>query len=261
MTAELANRPMQPSAGKSADPGQRQVLLVEDDETLRENYTALLKHYRLAVTSCCTKAEALAAFEAGQFDVVLLDVTLGDAFEAGFELCQHIRALDRVVPIIFLTERDEDADRISGLRLGADDYLSKTISATYLAARITALMRRVEVLTGEYQPPSSPHNQAAPAAKTIVQGSLRIDDRTSQAYWDDQPLGLSLTQFWILRDLASNPGEIRSVDDLMKAAKITVQPNTIVVHIKSIRDTIQRLNPDFSAIRSERARGYRRIED
>lgn len=241
----------------NADSSQRRVLFVEDDTTLRENYTSLLKYHRLAVTACHDKQTALDAFEAGRFNVILLDVTLGDNYEAGFEICQHIRSIDPIVPVIFLTERDEDHDRISGLRLGADDYLSKTISSSYLAARITALMRRVDILT-EGQAAATP----TPAAQTgITRGKLKIDDRLSTAYWDDTQLPISLTQFWILRDLASQPGVVRSVDDLMKAAQITVQPNTIVVHIKSIRNAIQRIDPTFAAIKSERARGYRWIDE
>ena len=92
------------------------------------------------------KSEAISAFEKEIFDVILLDVTIGGEDEAGFALCQFFRERRKITPIIFLTERDEDSDRISGLRLGADDYLSKTISSSFLVARINALIRRVETL-------------------------------------------------------------------------------------------------------------------
>jgi two-component system, OmpR family, response regulator len=232
----------------------RRVLLVEDDDILRENYETLLGAHRLAVRGCATKAEAIAAFNREAFDVIILDVTLGEEYEAGFELCQVFREKRKTTPIIFLTEHAEDADRISGLRLGADDYLSKTISSAFLVARISALIRRVETLIADVA--ESP--AALPQKKTA---RLKIDDRLSRAYWLDAPLDLSLTQFWILKDLFENSGEVRSTTDLMRAASITVQPNTIVVHIKAIREEIQKITSDFSCIKSERARGYRWVDD
>jgi DNA-binding response OmpR family regulator len=97
--------------------------------------------------------------------------------------------------------------------------------------------------------------------KQEPKSSLRIDDRLSRAFWQGTPLDLSLTQFWILKDLVQHEGVARSTTELMRAANITVQPNTIVVHIKAIREAIQKLSPDFSCIKSERARGYRWISD
>src|SRR5262249_18013329 len=192
----------------------RRVLLVEDDDVLRKNYELLLGAHQLSVQSCATKPDAIAAFDRETFDVIILDVTLGRDYEAGFELCREFRERRKAIPIIFLTERSEDHDRISGLRLGADDYLTKTVSGAYLAARVNALIRRIEALTaGE---------PAGPTAKTArpETAPLRIDDRLSRAYWQETPLALSLTQFWILKDLADHAGEVRSTTDLMRAANI-----------------------------------------
>jgi two-component system, OmpR family, response regulator len=162
------------------------------------------------------------------------------------EYCQTIRERP--------AERDEDADRISGLRLGADDYLSETSSSALLVARIDALIRRVEtLLSGAAEPATMPSKEAS--------SRLKIDERWSRAYWLNQPLDLSLTQYWILKDLFCRSGEVRSTTDLMRAANITVQPNTIVVHIKTIRERIQTITPDFVCIKSERARGYRWVEE
>src|SRR5262245_54481008 len=93
----------------------RRVLLVEDDDVLRSNYESLLSAHRLAVCACATTHDAIAAFDRERFDVIILDVTLGREYEAGFDLCQKFREKQKATPIIFLTERDEDADRISGL--------------------------------------------------------------------------------------------------------------------------------------------------
>lgn len=230
----------------------RRVLLVEDDEILRRNYEMLLNGHKLSVCACATKSDAIEAFNRESFDVIILDVTLGRDYEAGFELCQIFREKQKFIPIIFLTEHDEDADRISGLRLGADDYLSKTVSGPYLVARINALLRRIEVLT----------TGTSAGTNELVRASsrMRIDEGLSRAYWDNVPLNLSLTQFWILKDLFVHSGVVRSITELMRSANITVQPNTIVVHIKTIREEIQKIQPDFECIKSERARGYRWID-
>jgi CheY-like chemotaxis protein len=87
---------------------RRQVLLVEDDDVLRRNYETLLSAHRLSVTACANKAEAMTAFGKHAFDVIILDVTLEGAYEGGFELCQQFREQQKVTPIIFLTERDEE---------------------------------------------------------------------------------------------------------------------------------------------------------
>jgi two-component system OmpR family response regulator len=181
-------------------------------------------------------------------------VTLGREYEAGFDLCQAFRQKRPFIPLIFLTERNEDHDRISGLRLGADDYLAKTISGAFLVARINALIRRVEALTGgAAEPARSPSQHAG--------SPLHIDEHLSRAFWNNLALDLSLTQFWILKDLFEHAGEVRSTTELMRAANITVQPNTIVVHIKTIREEIQKLSPEFACIKAERARGYRWVHD
>jgi two-component system OmpR family response regulator len=243
------------SAMRQSDAASpRRVLLVEDDDVLRGNYELLLAAHQLSVCACATKSDAVAAFNREAFDVIILDVTLGRDYEAGFELCQTFRERRKAIPIIFLTERSEDHDRISGLRLGADDYLAKTVSGAFLAARVNALIRRIEALTAD---------AAGPVAKPARPETypLRIDERLSRAYWRETPLALSLTQFWILKDLADHAGEVRSTVDLMRAANITVQPNTIVVHIKAIREQIQTITPEFACIKSERARGYRWVSE
>ena len=246
------------------DNGAKRILLVEDIDILRANYQTILEAHHFSVVGCGTKAEALDVFAREAFDVVILDVTLGADYEAGFALCQTFRAKRATIPIVFLTERDEDPDRISGLRLGADDYLTKTVSSAYLVARIHALIRRVDALTeaAAARGPMLEHIVNPIKEQPIVEGSdLHIDSRLSMASWQGQTIDLSLTQFWILNDLASHAGSVRSIDDLMLAANITVQPNTIVAHIKTIREKIQKIDPAFACIKAERARGYRWLED
>jgi two-component system OmpR family response regulator len=236
------------------DPtSKRRVLLVEDDDVLRGNYETLLSRHHLSVCACATRSDAVAAFSREAFDVVILDVTLGREYEAGFALFQAFREKNKTVPIIFLTEHDEDHDRITGVRLGADDYLTKTTTTgVFLVARINALIRRVEALV---------ERTAEPATATEKQGpALRIDEQASLAYWHGSRLNLSMTRFWILKDLFDHRGEVRSIDDLMSAAQITVERTTIVQHIKSIRKAFEVLTPDFACIKSERSLGYRWVD-
>ncbi|MGI9486672.1 MAG: response regulator [Geminicoccaceae bacterium] len=242
-----------------SDTKAKRILLVEDIDILRANYETLLEAHHFSVQGCASKAEALDAFAREKFDVVILDVTLGPDYEAGFELCQTFRAQRSSTPIVFLTERDEDPDRISGLRLGADDYLTKTVSAAYLVARINALIRRVETLT---KAAAGEDFGGADRERPIAEHSnLQIDGRLSVAFWKNQQVDVSLTQFWILDDLARHAGSVRSIEELMSAANITVQPNTIVAHIKTIREKIQKIDPTFVCIKAERARGYRWLEE
>jgi len=242
-----------------SDTKAKRILLVEDIDILRANYEMILEAHHFSVRGCGSKAEALEAFASEHFDVVILDVTLGADYEAGFELCQTFRAQCKSTPIIFLTERDEDPDRISGLRLGADDYLTKTVSAAYLVARINALIRRVETLT---KSTAIEGDVSASRERPFAgESDLQIDDRLSVAFWRNHKIDLSLTQFWILDDLAKHVGSVRSIEELMHAANITVQPNTIVAHIKTIREKIQKIDPAFACIKAERARGYRWLEE
>lgn len=232
---------------------EKHIVLVEDDDTIRENYKTLFEARGFYVHDYPSKESFYECYNKVPTDIYIFDITLGRDFDAGFEICQHVRSNDIITPIIFLTARDTDIDKISGVRLGADDYLSKTTSTEYIVARISTLLRRVEGL-----------QSASNLTSTKTQGSprshLTINDELSTATWRGEALELSLTQFWIVQDLHRHLGQVRSIYELMDAANITVQANTIVAHIKTIRQAFLRIDPDFSCIKSERARGYRWAE-
>jgi two-component system OmpR family response regulator len=224
------------------------IALVEDDQLLRANYTQALQREGYLVDSYAGRPEAEAAFARKLPDMAILDVMLRDEKEGGFELCRQLRQLSPTIPIIFLTARDSDLDRVSGLRLGAWDYLTKnTTTLDFLPVRISSLFKMVASLRGQANQPES----------VVQSGELRIIEERKQAYWKDQPLNLTLTEYWLLLALARRPGHVKSHDQLMEAANVVVTNNAITAHIRRIRDKIQEIDPGFDAIRTEYGMGYR----
>jgi len=127
----------------------RRIALVEDEPALQENYRAALSRHGYHVDVYGDRPQAQKAFDERLPDLAIIDVGLGDEIEGGFELCRQLRARAPQLPIIFLTARDSELDTISGLRLGADDYLTKDISLAHLTARVVALFRRLDALAAE----------------------------------------------------------------------------------------------------------------
>lgn len=218
---------------------------VEDDDVIRENYSEFMESLGYRVRAFPDRPSALQGFRESLPDLAVLDVGLGSERDGGYQLCLELRTFAPKLPIIFLTSFDGEADKISGLRLGADDYLSKESSLDFLAVRIEALLRRYASL------------RDGGDGHSLVAGDLRIDRERSQAFWKDQPVDLPLTQLWMVEALARSPGSACSHADLMRAAKIVVEPNTIAAHIKAIRQRFRTVDPEFDGIRTERSLGYR----
>src|SRR3954469_6544328 len=120
--------------------------IVEDEPAIRDNYAAAFAREGYAVRTYADRASAITAFAARLPDLAIIDISLAEEPEGGFELCRQLRALSAELPIIFLTARDSELDAVSGLRLGADDFLTKDLSLAHLSARVNALFRRVDAL-------------------------------------------------------------------------------------------------------------------
>jgi two-component system OmpR family response regulator len=230
----------------------RRIAYVEDVDDVREKYAQALRDEGFEVTAYASRQEAMDALQKELPDLALLDVSQAGDRDAGYQLCAEIRRMSGVIPIIFLTSRQSEVDKISGFRLGADDYISKESSIEYLVVRIEALLRRVDTIrdTGAGQGPTP-----------TPQRSLELDEQYSIVHWRGKHIDMPLTQFWILRELSHNPGKVRSHRELMKAASLMVEPNTIAAHVKSIRRAFTAEDPAFHCIRTERGRGYRWVED
>jgi two-component system OmpR family response regulator len=135
------------------------------------------------------------------------------------------------------------------LRLGADDFLTKDLSIPHLIARVNALFRRIEALR---KPPTT--------GQTVQCGPLLLDGERMQVQWEGQVVLLSLTEFWIVHALARHPGHVRNRQQLMDAANVVLDDNTITSHVKRIRRKFQQLDPKFDAIQTVYGMGYRWVE-
>jgi two-component system, OmpR family, response regulator len=228
---------------------QRLIVIVEDEVAIRDNYAAAFTREGYAVRCYGNRAQALEACKARLPDLAVIDISLEDEPEGGFELCRQLRSLSAELPIIFLTARDSELDAVSGLRLGADDFLTKDLSLAHLSARVNALFRRVDAL----RKPGAP-------SEVLRRGPLLLDAERMQAQWDGSVVLLSLTEFWIVHALARHPGHVRSRQQLMDAANVVLDDNTITSHVKRIRRKFQALAPDFDALQTVYGMGYRWVE-
>jgi two-component system OmpR family response regulator len=224
----------------------KRIAIVEDEAAIRENYAAAFRREGYSVDLYDARRPAMDAFDARLPDLVVIDVNLKNEVEGGFELCRDLRSKAAELPIIFLTARDSEFDAVSGLRLGADDYLTKDISIPHLMARVAALFRRLEAM----QKPQQKSNR-------MTRGDLELDVDRMTIRWKDQPVGLTLTEFWIVHSLARYPGHVRNRQQLMDAAQAVLDDNTITSHIKRIRRKFIAIDPAFDAVETVYGMGYR----
>jgi two-component system OmpR family response regulator len=224
----------------------RRIALVEDDPTIRQNYSDALGRAGYEVASFGDRASAMRALAARLPELAIIDIGLGADVDGGFELCRELRAASNRLPIIFLTARDSDFDIVSGLRVGADDYVTKDVSLPHLLARIAALLRRVDALA-----------QPAVAEEVLHRGALALDAQRMVATWRAQPVSLTVTEFWMVHSLAVHPGHVKNRDQLMRDAEMVVDDGTITSHVKRIRKKFLAVDPAFDAIETVYGMGYR----
>ena len=224
----------------------KHIALIEDEAAIRENYKAYLQGQGYQVSTYESRPAALAGLDLQLPDMAVIDIGLQDEIEGGFDLFRELRQRAPPLPILFLTARDSELDAISGLRLGADDYLTKDISLPHLSARITALFRRLDAL-----------NQPRQEDNRLQRSELLLDLDRLHASWQQQPLDLTLTEFWILHALAKHPGHVKNRQQLMDAASVVLDDNTITSHIKRIRRKFNQLDPQFDGIQTVYGMGYR----
>lgn len=224
----------------------RTVAIVEDEPAIRDNYADALRRHGYGVLPLASRAQAQAAFAMKLPDLVIIDVGLGDEPEGGFDLCRELRAKSATLPILFLTARDSDLDVISGLRLGADDYLTKDISLQHLVARIVALFRRIEALAGDRS-----------EEKRLQRGELELSVERMEVHWKGEPVPLTVTEFWLVHSLVRHPGHVRTRQQLMDDANVLVDDQTITSHVKRIRRKFHQVDAEFDHLDTVYGAGYR----
>ena len=225
---------------------QKHIALVEDDAHIRQNYADAITRAGYAVAAYASRVEATAAFRQRLPDLAVIDIGLGEEIDGGFTLCRDLRALSATLPIIFLSARDSDIDIVSGLRLGADDYVTKDMSVPHLLARMAALFRRIDA-----------QRQPARAEDVLNRGDLTLDINRLAISWKSQEVVLTVTEFWMIHALVKFPGHVKNRDQLMREAELTVDDNTITSHFKRIRKKFMVSDPTFDAIETVYGMGYR----
>ena len=224
----------------------KRIALVEDDQALRENYVAALGKHGYEVQPYPNRQLAEQAFSKRLPDLAIIDIGLQDEIDGGFAVCQQLRGLSKTLPIIFFTARDNDYDTICGLRMGADDYLTKDISLPHLVARIAALFRRTELL-----------NQPQTPSDLVQAGDLIMDSKRMTVSWKNINIELTVTEFWMLHAIAKYSGHVKSRQQLMDESKMVVDDTTITSHIKRIRKKFMLVDADFDCVETVYGMGYR----
>lgn len=225
---------------------RRRIAIVEDDPVIRANYADVLKRHGYEVAAYGERGAALAALRLRLPDLALLDIGLGDEVDGGFTLCRELRTLSATLPIIFLTARDGDFDTVSGLRMGADDYVTKSMSLPHLLARVSALFRRAELA-----------REPALSENLLERGPLKVDINRFTVSWRGNDVDLTLTEFWLVHALAKFPGHVKNRDQLMAEAHVVVDDSTITSHVKRIRRKFGAVDAGFDAIDTVYGMGYR----
>ncbi|MFL6195015.1 MAG: response regulator transcription factor [Thermoanaerobaculia bacterium] len=223
----------------------RRILLVEDEPSLVLTLADRLVSERYEVETVADGNAAVDRAVTGSFDLILLDVMLPG--RDGFEVCRELRQRGLQIPIVMLTARGQVVDRVVGLKLGADDYVTKPFEMIELLARIEALFRRATAAS------SSP-------AGTYAFGDARVDFRRGQVFRDGEPVALSALEFKLLAFFIQNRGTLLSRDELLdKVWGYDAMPNTrtVDVHVASLRQKLERNPSRPELILTVHGRGYR----
>jgi two-component system OmpR family response regulator len=228
----------------------RTIALVEDEPDQRENCADALRAHGYRVEAYADRAAALAGISCSLPDLSILDVILGDEVNGGFDLCRELLARSPDHPVIFLTTRVDEISQVSGLTLGAWDYLAKPVSLRVLAEKVATLLRLAD-------------GRAAPAAaeRVLTVGELTLDDDRMQVSWRGKQLDLTLTEFRILAALVRRPGRVATYEELMESAQQgVVSRNTVNTHILHLRKKFKAVDAAFDRIGNEYALGYRWVD-
>jgi two-component system catabolic regulation response regulator CreB len=222
------------------------ILVVEDEPSILDNIIYSLETEGFEPVGCTTCGEARRAMENGPWALIVLDIELPDT--TGFEFCKEVRR-ESELPIIFLTARASEVDKVVGLEIGGDDYMVKPFSPRELSARVKAVLRRFQ------------HRAAAvqETAQPLAMGPFCIDEQRAQISFCGKRLNLSATEFRLLQVLCQKPGRVLSRAQLMEVAWSdpgAAMERTVDAHIKALRAKLREIRPDVDPIETHRGFGY-----
>ncbi|MGQ9368077.1 response regulator transcription factor [Azospirillum sp. ST 5-10] len=224
------------------------IALVDDDRNILTSVAMALEAEGFEVRTYTDGAEALRGLTQRPPDLAVLDIKMPRM--DGLELLQRLRQSSHL-PVIFLTSKDDEVDELTGLRMGADDYIRKPFSQRLLIERIRTLLRR-EALVRE--------TTAVEPGQVLTRGPLVLDSGRHACAWKGQAIDLTVTEFLLVKALAQRPGHVKSRDQLMDAAygeHVYVDDRTIDSHIKRLRKKFKAADPDFGQIETLYGVGYR----
>ena len=226
----------------------KSIALVDDDRNILASVSIALEAEGYDVRTFSNGDEALRGLTSKPADLAVLDIKMPRM--DGMELLGRLRQ-DSSMPVIFLTSKDDEIDEVLGLRMGADDYITKPFSQRLLIERIRAVLRR--------QAQDLPTDGASDE-KVVRRGELVLDPNRHKCTWQGREVALTVTEFLILQALAARPGHVKSRDQLMDAAygeNIYVDDRTIDSHIKRLRKKFKEVSDDFTHIETLYGIGYR----
>jgi two-component system response regulator ChvI len=233
-------------------PANSVVAVVDDEENIRETVGFALRRDAYPVELYAHGLEAWKAFQQKLPGLVILDIMMPEM--DGLELCRRIRSLSETIPIIFLTSKDEELDRVLGLEIGADDYLCKPFSMRELLARVKVLFRRAAL----EQTSSRAAAAMAQAPQTI--GELALDLQRYTVKWKGAPVSLTVTEFMMLQALVRHPGHVKTRKQLHQDGyphDAYVSDRTIDSHIKRVRRKFEEVDAGFERVETVYGLGYR----
>jgi two-component system response regulator ChvI len=226
--------------------------VVEDEETIREGICSALRRDGHAPEPFADGLSAWNAFQRELPDLAILDIGVPQI--DGLDLCRRLRSRSSQLPIVFVTSREEEFDRVLGLEIGADDYMCKPFSMRELMARVRVLLRRA----------TAPEEPRQPADDILLAGRLSLDPLRLTVSWNGAPVALTVTEFLLLHALVRRVGVVKTREQLMAEAypdRTSVSDRTIDSHIKRIRRKLAAVDPTFAAIESVYGAGYRYLQD
>ena len=219
------------------------IAIVEDDPQQRAHYADALRSNGYKVSEYKSRQQAIKGFEQELPDLAILDIILGSEVGGGFEVCRDLKQRSPQIPVIFLTTRGDELDKIYGLQLGAWDYQTKPVSLEFLITRVDSLFKIKET--------SVNHN-----VETRALGDIEINPASMRVTWKDIQVELTPTEFDILSALLANPEGV-SIEELVKATRQgLVEDNTINTHILHIRKKLKKVDPGFNCIKTRYGFGY-----